>query len=160
MSLINSAACLLKVAEQSIWSPLVVDDKHHQKKSKIRPKRWRYCRRTWEQMNDSNSSSGGFSPKFIIGVFCGFLSTFWLEFQFHRFLLFVRTPSELKNRNTRCEASRIFDQTKQKDIFKWKCGGKWTNGLDGFKMHESSAKHRMKFTPSDWDVMYPQYHGM
>jgi hypothetical protein len=42
-------------------------------------------------------------------------------------------------RSTQCEESRTFDPTKQKDTFKCKCGGKWTNGLDGFKSHETSG---------------------
>jgi hypothetical protein len=58
-------------------------------------------------------------------------------------------------RFTECQASRTFDETRQKDVFKCKCGGKWTNGLDGFKSHEKSGQHEKKYNPNMWEQLYP-----
>ena len=58
-------------------------------------------------------------------------------------------------RFTECQASRTFDETKQKDVFKCKCGGKWTNGLDGFKGHEKTVQHEKKYKPDMWEQLYP-----
>jgi hypothetical protein len=59
-------------------------------------------------------------------------------------------------RSNHCEASRSFDDTKQKFNCKCKCGGKWTNGVDGFKSHEKNSKHEAFFPPNEWDQLYPQ----
>jgi hypothetical protein len=58
-------------------------------------------------------------------------------------------------RFTQCQESRTFDPDKQKDSFKCKCGGKWTNGLDGFKSHEKSTQHERKYNPNMWEQLYP-----
>lgn len=54
-------------------------------------------------------------------------------------------------RANRCEESRTFDESKQKFIFKCRCGGKWQNGVDGFKSHETSRKHELKYPPDSWN---------
>jgi hypothetical protein len=59
-------------------------------------------------------------------------------------------------RSNRCEESRTFDESKQKFFFKCRCGGKWQNGVDGFKSHETSRKHEAKYPPDSWNEgLYP-----
>jgi hypothetical protein len=59
-------------------------------------------------------------------------------------------------RSNRCEESRTFDETKQKFFFKCRCGGKWQNGVDGFKGHETSGKHLAKYPADSWNEdLYP-----
>jgi hypothetical protein len=58
-------------------------------------------------------------------------------------------------RASHCEASRSFDSTQLINKFKCKCGGKWSNGLSGFKSHEKNGKHTRKYPPDDWDRLYP-----
>jgi hypothetical protein len=38
-----------------------------------------------------------------------------------------------------------------------KCGGKFSNGLTGFKAHENSAVHQGRFPAADWDAFYARH---
>jgi hypothetical protein len=59
-------------------------------------------------------------------------------------------------RSNRCEERRTFDDSKQKFVFKCRCGGKWQNGVDGFKSHETSKKHLKKYPADSWNEdLYP-----
>jgi hypothetical protein len=41
-----------------------------------------------------------------------------------------------------------------KITIKCKCGGKWSNGISGFKTHEDGGKHKEHFPPDSWEGLY------
>ena len=53
-----------------------------------------------------------------------------------------------------CEESHVVDEATQKRTHLCKCGGKWTNGVTGFKGHEDAKKHQKKFPPEAWEALY------
>jgi hypothetical protein len=53
-----------------------------------------------------------------------------------------------------CELSHVVDATTHKITHKCKCGGKWTNGMTGFKNHEDGKNHKQHFPPDGWEALY------
>jgi hypothetical protein len=57
-------------------------------------------------------------------------------------------------RFTECEQSRDVEAVTGKVTHKCKCGGKWSNGMVGFKNHEDGGKHKQQFPVASWDALY------
>ena len=53
-----------------------------------------------------------------------------------------------------CEQSRDVEAVTGKITVKCKCGGKWSNGLAGFKGHEDGGKHKQMFPVDSWEGAY------
>ncbi len=53
-----------------------------------------------------------------------------------------------------CEQSRDVEAVTGKITYKCKCGGKWSNGITGFKGHEDCGKHKQHFPPDSWEGLY------
>jgi len=53
-----------------------------------------------------------------------------------------------------CEQSRDVEAVTGKITYKCKCGGKWSNGITGFKGHEDGGKHKQHFPPDSWEGLY------
>lgn len=56
-------------------------------------------------------------------------------------------------RMNHCTASQRITET-QNTEHKCKCGGKWSNGLQGFKSHEKNGKHLQHFPDANWQSHY------
>jgi hypothetical protein len=53
-----------------------------------------------------------------------------------------------------CEQSRDVEAVTGKITIKCKCGGKWSNGISGFKNHEDGARHKLQFPHDSWEGLY------
>jgi hypothetical protein len=53
-----------------------------------------------------------------------------------------------------CEQSRDVEAVTGKITFKCKCGGKWSNGIAGFKGHEDGGRHKQLFPVDSWEGLY------
>jgi hypothetical protein len=53
-----------------------------------------------------------------------------------------------------CVSGETMNAEKRTIQHSCKCGGKFFNGLSGFKSHEKSQTHQGHFPPADWDTFY------
>lgn len=59
-----------------------------------------------------------------------------------------------KLRFDECLASSVYDDATVKTTYRCKCGGKWGNGVTGFKSHEKSQTHTTMFPIATWPAFY------
>lgn len=62
-----------------------------------------------------------------------------------------------KLRFDECLASSVYDDATVKTTYNCKCGGRWSNGLTGFKSHESSKKYTTIFLIATWPAFYASH---
>ena len=69
------------------------------------------------------------------------------------------TQQELARRDNlrydHCCAGEVYDEVKRTMKHNCKCGGKFSNGIAGFKAHEKNAKKHLELFPAeDWEAFY------
>ena len=62
-----------------------------------------------------------------------------------------------KLRFDECVSSSVHEEASYKTTYMCKCGGKWSNGIAGFKGHEQSKTHNTMFPIASWPSFYASH---